>query len=241
MIVYRSRAEGILILTLVLVLLTFLAGCAGGPALRYAVKPSESKRQYLGLKKIAVMPLNNIGGSKGAEDQALYMLINELNIINTFEEVEDPRYVSGVLKALKIRKIEDLDLETVQKLGSETKAQCILLGDIHAWGLGQGADAAMGVSMTLTLIDTTTGKPIWVGNGSKRASFTVGRAFGLNEGPTDLEVARDVVISLLKSLNKDIQVRRDDELARIKIEEEAKLKAAAEAEKRRLEEMLKQE
>jgi hypothetical protein len=146
--------------------------------------------------------------------------------------------VANVLKALKIRKIEELDLETVKKMGSEMKAQAVIIGNIDAWGLGKGTDAAMQVSVTLTLMDTETGKPIWIGNGTQRASFTVTRAFGLDEGPTDLEVSREVVISLLKQMDGDIKTRREAELVRIKDEEEAKLKAAAEAEKRRLKEQL---
>jgi hypothetical protein len=67
------------------------------------------------------------------------------------------------------------------------------------------------------------------------------RALGLNEGPTDLEVGRSVIISLLKDMDKKITANREKELVRIKTEESAKLKAAAEAEKRRLEEMMKEE
>lgn len=230
-------------LTLIGIAIAFVTipGCAGAPTLRSVSKPSESKRQYLGLKKVAVLPINNIGGDKGAEDQAMGIIVSELNISGTFEEVEDPRYVGSVLKALKLRKVDELDLETVQKMGSEMNAQAILFGDIHAWGLGEGDAAAMHVSITLTLMDTQTGKPLWIGNGAERASFTWSRALGLNEGPAALEVARKVIVSLVEKMNKEITRNREQELDRIKAEEASKLKAAAEAEKRRLEEMLQQE
>jgi len=226
---------------IVVVFVGSLAGCSGSPEIRQVSKPSESKRQYLGMKKIAVLPFTNIGGIKGAEEQALIITVSELNIQGTFEFVEDPHYVGSVLKALKLRKIEDLDLETVQKMGSETGAQILLFGNINAWGLGEGDAAAMQVSITFTLIDTQTGKPVWIGNGYRRASFTWSRALGLNEGPTDLEVAREVIVDLLKKMDKEVNNRREAELQRIKTEESAKLKAAAEAEKRRLEEMMKEE
>jgi hypothetical protein len=218
-----------------------LVGCAGAPDIRHVSKPSESKRQYLGMKKVAVLPFTNIGGIKGAEEQAVSIVVSELNIRGTFELVEDPRYVASVLKALKLRNVEELDLDTVQKVGSETGSQVILLGNIHAWGLGEGEAAAMQISLTLTLMDTQTGKPVWIGNGSRRTSFTMSRALGLNEGPTDLEVARDVIVGLLKNMDKEINSRREAELQRIKAEESAKLKAAAEAEKRRLEEIMQEE
>jgi hypothetical protein len=217
------------------------AGCGSSPDLRTVSKPSDSKRQFLGLKKVAVLPMNNINGDKGAEDQAMGILVSELNIRNTFEEIEDPHYVGSVLKALKLRKVEELDLETVQKMGSEMGAQGLIFGDIHAWGLGEGDEAAMHVNLTLTLVDTTTGKPIWIGSAGQRASFTWSRALGLNEGPSDLEVGREVIIDLLKKMDKEIKSRQEEELVRIKAEEAAKLKAAAEAEKRRLEEMMKEE
>jgi hypothetical protein len=167
--------------------------------------------------------------------------VSELNIRGTFELVEDPHYVGSVLKALKLRNVDDLDLDTVQKLGSETGSQVIMFGDIHAWGLGEGDAAAMQISITLTLMDTQTGKPVWIGNGSRRTSFTMSRALGLNEGPTDLEVAREVIVDLLNKMDKEVNSRREAELQRIKAEESAKLKAAAEAEKRRLEEMIQEE
>jgi len=230
-------------LTLMGVVVAFLAsaGCAGGPSLRSISKPSESKRQYLGLEKVAVLPLKNIGGDKGAEDQAMGIIVSELNISGTFEEVEDPRYVGTVLKALKLRNVDDLDLETVQKMGSEMNAQALLFGEIHAWGLGEGDAAAMHVSITLTLMDAQTGKPLWIGNGTRRASFTWSRALGLNEGPAALELAREVIVSLMKEMRREIGQHREEERARIKAEEESKLKAAAEAEKRRLEEIIQQE
>jgi hypothetical protein len=216
-------------------------GCAGAPDIRHVSKPSESKRQYLGMKKVAVLPFKNIGGIKGAEEQAVSITVSELNIRGTFELVEDPHYVGSVLKALKLRNVDDLDLDTVQKVGSETASQVIMFGDIHAWGLGEGDAAAMQISITLTLMDTQTGKPVWIGNGSRRTSFTMSRALGLNEGPTDLEVAREVIDDLLKKMDKEVNSRREAELQRIKAEESAKLKAAAEAEKRRLEEMIQEE
>jgi hypothetical protein len=229
----RSCGTIIIVFTLSLAI-----GCAGKPITRTVIKPSESKRQFLGLKKVAVLPISNISGLKGAELQAISLLITELNIKGTFDEIEDPRYVASVLKKLKLRKVDELDLETIQKMGSEMNAQALLLGDINAWGLGEGDAAAMNVSLSLTLIDTQTGKPIWMGNGSRRASFTMSRALGLNEGPTDLEVARDVIVSLVSRMDHEISVNRENELTRIKNEEAAKLKAAAEAEKRRLEELL---
>ncbi|GBE15352.1 MAG TPA: hypothetical protein ENH32_04410 [Proteobacteria bacterium] len=223
--------------TMIMALAVF--GCSSVPSIRTSIKPSESKRQYLNLKKVAILPLENVAGEKGAENQVVDLLLTELNISNAFEEVEEPRYVASVLKALKIRKIDALDAETVSKLGSEMKAQAILFGDINAWGLGEGSEAAMHVSMTLTLLDTTTGKPIWVGSGSHRGSFSWGRVFGLNEGPTDLDIGREVVHSLVKAMTKEIEGKRKAELVRIKADESAKLKAAAEAEKRRLEEQMK--
>ena len=231
-----SRVARKSVLSLAVFIAFALTGCSGSSSVKSISKPSESKRQYLGLKKVAILPFNNLGGDKGAEDQAVDIVKMELNLLGTFPEVEDPLYVANVFKSLKIRKLDTLDLETVNKLGTEMRAQALLLGDINAWGLGEGSEAAMHVSLTLTLIDTTTGKTLWVGSGSQRASFTWGRVFGLNEGPTDLEIGRDVVSSLLKSMSKEIKRRREAELVRIKVEEGAKLKAAAEAEKKRLEE-----
>jgi len=227
------------VLSIAVFLAFALASCSGSPSVKSISKPSESKRQYLGLKKVAILPFTNLGGDKGAEDQAVDIVKLELNLLGTFPEVENPLYVADVFKSLKIRKLDTLDPETVKKLGSEMGVQALLLGDINAWGLGEGSEAAMHVSLTLTLIDTTTGKLLWVGSGSQRASFTWGRVFGLNEGPTDLEIGRKVVSSLLKSMSKEIKRRREAEMVRIKAEEAAKLKAAAEAEKKRLEEQKK--
>ncbi len=218
-----------------------MVGCSSAPKVRTSTQPSESKRQYLGLKKVAIMPLYNIGGIKGADEQLMDILYSELAINPTFEEVEDPRFVGNVLKALKIRKLDTLDVETVNKLGSEMRAQAILVGNINAWGWGEGAEAAMHVSVSLTLIDTFTGKPLWIGSGTHRGSFTWGRVFGLNEGPTDLAIGREVVRSMLKDMYKEIERKREAELKRIKADEEAQLKSAAEAEKRRLEEQMQLE
>ena len=236
----RKVARTVILVSVLSAALT-LIGCSSAPRVRTSTMPSESKRQYLGLKKVAIMPLYNIGGIKGAEEQLMDILYAELAINPSFEEVEDPRFVGNVLKALKIRKLDTLDLETVNKLGSEMKAQAIMVGNINAWGWGEGAMAAMHVSVTLTLIDTFTGTALWIGSGTGRGSFTWGRVFGLNEGPTDLEIGREVVRSMLKDMNNEIESKREDELARIKSEEEAKLKSAAEAEKRRLEEQMQLE
>ena len=238
---FVNVARKMMLIISILTLMGFV-GCSSAPRVRTVSKPSESKRQYLSLKKIAIMPFNNIAGEKGAEEQVVDLLLAELNLTDIFEEVEEPRYVANVLKGLKIRNLDTLDLETVSKLGTEMNAQAILLGNINAWGLGEGgSEAAMHISLTLTLLDTTTGKPLWIGSGAHRASFSWGRVFGLNEGPTDLEVGRELVKSLIKKMGNEIEDKRKAELARIKVEESAKLKSAAEAEKRRLEEQMKLE
>jgi hypothetical protein len=235
----RNVAQTVFLTAILTAALT-MVGCTSAPNVRTSTRPSESKRQYLGLKKVAILPLYNIGGNKGAEEQLMDILYSELAINPAFEEVEDPRFVGNVMKALKIRKLDTLDVETVNKLGSEMRAQAILVGNINAWGWGEGAEASMNVSLTLTLLDTGTANPLWIGAGSHRGSFTWGRVFGLNEGPTDLEIGRTVVRSMLKDMYKEIETKREAELKRIKADEEAQLKSAAEAERRRLEEQMQQ-
>lgn len=209
----------------------FLAAGCSRPILKGHAQPSKTKDQYTRIKRVAIFPFENYTDTKDADKTIDALLSPALRDEGIFDEVEDTRFVRDVMKKLKITATDILDKEVVKKLGDEMNVQGIIYGKVVLFGKGKEKDASPQVTMDLALLDPATANVIWVGNVSAYGGLTAGKVFGVTEGKTDIEVARDAVRRLAASLGSDVKEARDKErkgivaeLKREQDKEEARLK-----------------
>lgn len=199
------------------------AGCTR-PVLREHLQPSKTKDQYIRIKRVAIFPFENYSETKEVDKVIDALLAPALREEEVFDEIEDTRFVRDVMRKLKITATDILDKEVVKKLGDEMNVQGIVYGKIVTFGKGKEKESATQVTMDMGLLDPGTGSVLWLGNVSAYGGLTAGKVFGVTEGKTDVEVARDAVRRLASSLASEVERARDRErkgiVAEIRREEE---------------------
>ncbi len=210
-------------MVLVVTAVAAAAGCSGS-VIRDHAQPSKTRDQYTRVKRIAIFPFENYSDTKDADRAIDTLLTTAVREERVFDEVEDTRFVRDTMKKLKITSTDIIDKEVVKKLGDEMNVQGILYGKIVNYGKGKDKDASSLVTMDMALLEPSTGLVLWVGNVSSFGGLTVGKVFGVTEGKTDIEVARDAIRKLSRSLADEVERARARErkgrLADLKKDEE---------------------
>lgn len=213
-------------------LVAVFAGCSR-PVLKAHIAPSKTKDQYLRIKRVAVFPFENYTEGKDADKMIDALLIPALRDEDVFDDVEDTRFVRDVMKKLKITATDILDKEALKKIGDEMNVQGILYGKIVAFGKGKEKESASQVTMDMALVDPSSGVVLWTGNVSAYGGLTAGKVFGVTEGKTDIEVAREAVRRLVRTLASEVEDARDRERKGIAVE----IRKEEEKERARLEQL----
>lgn len=203
--------------------LVMAVGCSR-PVLKEHAQPSRAKDQYIRIKKVAIFPFENYSDTKDADKTIDALLTPSIRDEEVFDSVEDTRFTRDVMKKLKMTSTDILDKEVLKKLGDEMNVQGILYGKILTFGKGKEKEAASQVTMDMALVEPSTGNVLWVGNVSAYGGLTVGKVFGVTEGKTDIEVARDAVRRLAVSVAGEVKKARERErkgiVAELRKEEE---------------------
>ena len=209
-----------------LLTLVLLAGCASTQLQTYN-KPVSPERTYGAIKKIAVLPFDTVAEAGVGPKNVENALTQRLMSLRCFDVVKEPRYVSALMKKLKLRNAESLDKEIVQKIGQELQVDAILVGALFLFGEDEKSRITE-FSMYLNILDVTTGDIVWAGSSFVRSSTTWGEVFGLSEGPSVNELANEGMIKLAYDIDNTFSVARKAEnkilmsqaAAAVKVEEE---------------------
>ncbi len=186
------------------------SGCSM-PVLKGHVQPSKTKDQFTRIKRVVIFPFENYSESKDVDKTIDALLPAAILDEDVFTEVEDTRFVRDVMKKLKITSTDILDKEVLKKLGDEMNVQGIIYGKVVLFGKGKEKDASPQVTMDMQLVEPSTGNVLWVGNVSAYGGLTAGKIFGVTEGKTDIEVARDAIRKLAGAMASDVVDRRNQE------------------------------
>lgn len=202
-----------LLLVTVMLVCILLTGC-GSITIRSSVKPfsPEEAQQFSSIKKVAILPFDNLTKQKDVEKLLSALMTTTLLNADTFESVEDVRYVASVMKMLKIKRTEILDRDLVLKMGETMRCEAIIIGEIEAYEIGK-KDTSTDISISATMLDTRSGDILWTANLTNSATTSVGKVFGITPGPNHLHMLQDSVDSLIKSLAKGVKKIREEETA----------------------------
>lgn len=173
--------------------LIFLLGCAKGH--HYYLRPDIDIST---IKKIAVLPFENLTSDDYAGEKIRRLVITEL--IKRDIEVTEPGEITRVLMEMNIKSISIIKTQDLQAIGKELGVDAILLGSVSSFGIVRGQYISYPeVSVNLRLIDSTKGNIIWsIHKTSGGADFWT-RHFG-SEGPSLSERAEEVIIESIKTL-----------------------------------------
>lgn len=130
------------------------------------------------IKKVAVMPLENLTSDKSANEIVRHLLISEM-LASGLADVVVPGEVIHAVNDLGIKNISSLNKKQIVALGRTLRVQALIIGSVEQYGHVRLANvSAPEVTITLMMADTGTGNIIWSATKtSGGASFMV-RHFG---------------------------------------------------------------
>lgn len=164
-----------------------LSGCHGGPP---AYLHPTADLSF--IKKVAVMPFNNLTGDQWAGHKVREVLIAELLLTGVFDVVE-PGEVNRVLVKEKIENVSSLTADQIKRIGRGLGTQALILGTVEEYGESRsGTLSAPLVTIALRMVDVQSGAIIWSVHHSKGGVGLMMRLFGIGSG-TISEVTIGVV------------------------------------------------
>lgn len=172
-----------------------ITGCAEKNS--YFIKPDIELNR---IKKIAVLPFENLTSDEYAGEKIRRLVITEL--INKELEVIEPGEITRVLKETNIKSISIIKRSDLQSIGKELGADAILIGSVTAFNINRGITISYPeVTVNMRLIDSQNGDIIWSIHKTGGGADFWTRHFG-SESPTLSEKAEQTVKEALKTIYK---------------------------------------
>lgn len=161
--------KGILF-SLILLLLTACAGSGGFYR--------DSNMDFGSVQTIAVMPFINLSRDNAAADRVRDVFLNKLLATGAVYVVPYGEVAKGVGKA-EIANAAAPSPEEVVKLAGLIKVSAIITGVVREYGeVRSGTSAANAISMSLQMMEGTTGKVVWTASSTKGGINMWDRLFG---------------------------------------------------------------
>lgn len=167
--------------TLCLFLIVFLSCYPRPPRVyvRSELDPSE-------LKRIAVLPFDNLSGEEGAGESVTEIFTLELMRTGRFD-VAEPGRVKTAVKERRIRTTRDMDLQAAKWLGETLDLNLILVGSVLDFEIQDFQNKRVPVvTVILRLVQANTGTTLWSVCGSRKGDdretfFGWGRVTSLSQ------------------------------------------------------------
>jgi len=188
-----------LILMCMLIAVCMALACAGRGTPSFYIRQDYD---FSFIKKVAVLPLDNLTNEKFAADAVRQVVICEL-LSSGLVDVSVPGDAEAAVEKLGLKSIKSLNAEQIKTLGNSLKVQAVVFGAVEKFGeVRIGNISAPEVTITLIMADATSGSIVWsVTKTGGGASFTA-RHFGARSETMSEAVLR-VVREAIQTLYKD--------------------------------------
>src|SRR4030067_798481 len=109
------------------------------------------------IKKVAVLPLDNLTNEKFAADAVRQVVICEF-LSTGLVDVTVPGEAESAVDELGVKSIKSLNAEQIKTIGNTLKVQAVVFGAVDKFGeVRIGNISAPEVTITLMMADTTSG------------------------------------------------------------------------------------
>jgi hypothetical protein len=189
---YGNKVSWRLALALSISLLMIIS--CNGAARRFLRQDFDPLR----VKRIAVMPIENLTPAEFAAEKIRSLVI--MDLLERGLDVVEPGEIYSILKSRRIQSVYRVPASFVVEAGREARADAVMIGSVSTFGIQKGISVSYPeVTIHLMMMDTTTGEIVWsMWHTSGGADFWT-RHFGA-EGNTVDETARKVVKESLDTL-----------------------------------------
>jgi hypothetical protein len=153
------------------------------------------------IKKVAVLPLDNLTNERFAGDTIRQVVISEL-LASGLVDVACPGDAIAAIETLKLKPGQPLSAEQIKAVGKVLKVQAVVLGAVNKFGeVREGNVSAPEVAITLMMADTSSGSIIWSVTKTRGGAGFMARHFGARSetmSETMLKVVRESLQTLYK-------------------------------------------
>ncbi len=151
------------------------------------------------VKKVAVLPLENLTSDQSAGEKVRKVLITEL-LATGIVDVVEPGQVNRVLTQQNLQTVTALSVEDFKKVGTALAVQMLVVGSVESFDRVQvGGVQAPEVTLTFRGIDVDSGTVVWATSHTEGGATVAARLFGLT-GDSLSEVARKAAHAAVATL-----------------------------------------
>lgn len=151
------------------------------------------------IKKVAVLPLDNLTNDKFAGEAVRHVVISEL-LASGLVDVVVPGDAMAAIETLRLKTGQSLNAEQIKAIGKALKVQAVILGAVEKYGEAKmGNISAPEVAITLMMADTNSGSIIWSVTKTRGGAGFMARHFGARSetmSETTLNVVREALHTL---------------------------------------------
>jgi polysaccharide biosynthesis protein PelC len=178
------------------VLLLVLAGLVGCGVPQSFVHPTYD---FSAVKKVAVLPLENLSQDQLAGERVRKALIAELLATGVVEVIE-PGQVNRALNQLNLQSVSAVSIEDLKKVGESLGVQALFMGSLDVYDrINVGGGTFPDVTISLRAVDVATGTIVWSSTRNGGGVGIVGRLFGFG-GDTMSEATQKTIRAALATL-----------------------------------------
>jgi TolB-like protein len=176
---YNMNMINVTIRTLVIFFLLLVVGCSGS-VIRY-INP-EANFSY--IKKVAVLPFNNMSGDRYAAERVRNTLAVDLlsrGVFDVMERGEVSKVMGLVFRAAGFQEgmALEVDKETLKLLGEKLGVQAVILGSVDEYPARSGRNPI--VEISVRMLDTSSGIVLWQAKSTALGATTWKKIVGLEE------------------------------------------------------------
>jgi hypothetical protein len=179
-------------------LLIFFSGCGGRSTPSFYINQDID---FSFIKRVAVLPLENLTNEKYACETVRQVVISEL-LASGLVEVVCPGDVVAACESIKLKPGQSPNAEQIKLIGKNLKVQAVILGAVNKYGeVREGNVTAPEVSISLMMFDASAGSIIWSVTKTRGGASFWSRHFGTRAdtmSETVLKVVRDAIRTLYK-------------------------------------------
>jgi TolB-like protein len=180
----------------ILFTLFICSGCAGKGAPSFYINQNID---FSFIKKVAVLPLDNLTNERFAADSVRQVVISEL-LASGLVEVTVPGDAIAAIEKLKLKSGQQLSADEIKAVGKSLNVQAVILGSVNKYGeIRVGNISAPEVSITLMMADTSSSIIIWSVTETRGGANFWARHFGARS-ETMSETVLKVVRKALQTL-----------------------------------------
>lgn len=151
------------------------------------------------IKKVAVLPLENLTQDTLAGEKVRKVVVSELLAVGVLDVLE-PGQVNRALAQQGIQAPSSMSAEEFKKLGASLGVQAFIVGSVETYEqINVGGVFYPQVAITLRAVDAATGTIIWSASRTGGGVGIAGRLFGLG-GETMSEATQKTVRAAVATL-----------------------------------------